>query len=331
VGELTIREVRARDAKPLLAMAEEAFATEISALGTDVRRLARWMRLMTVVYPVQKHLPKPLMVSLMGLVADQPVGNVIAEPGKEAWYIQNVMVGKDHRRRGYGGALVEAVCSRAAQAGVPRALLHMREDNVAAYGLYSSLGFQPFERVYAMLLDPQGAVQSPPLPAAYAVVPRRRYDPRMLPIRDRCQEPGAAELRGPSPMPRLLERAMGAILRPTDAERLAIVSAGQWVGIYQYVQGSPTESVSLSIAVLPEHRGRGLERSLLARAVNRAGERGAKRLVISVGASNAPLQEACQELGFATQFVGVGMARPLPPSSGPGRCLRGPRLAGDRP
>lgn len=308
---LAIREIRARDAKPLVAMAAEAFATEISALGTDAQRLARWVRLMTVVYPVQRHLPRPMMVALVGLVAGHPVGIVIADPRKQSWYINTVMVGQTHRRRGYGRALVEAMCRRAAAAGANRALLHMREDNLAAYGLYSSLGFETFERAYQMTLDPDVMVEPSPLPAGHALVPRRRYDPRLLAIRDACREPGATELRGPSPMPGLIERTMGTFLRPKDAERLAIISAGQWVGIYQYVQDSPADSVSLTIDVLPAHRGRGLERGLLTRAVNRAVPHGAKRLVIPVGDSNTPLREACAELGFVTRFMAVGMTRSL--------------------
>jgi ribosomal protein S18 acetylase RimI-like enzyme len=311
-SELAIREIRRRDVTPLVAVATEAFATEMAMMGADVRRMARQMRLLALVYPVQKQLPRPFMFALAGLVDSNPVAVVIAEPRTGSWYIQTVMVGANHRRRGYARALVEETCARAARAGAPRALLHMREDNVAAYRLYSSLGFKAFERVYALSLDPRAPVEAPPLPEGYTLLPRRRYDPRKLAVQDACREPGATEIYGPSQMPRLLERATGILFRPTDAVRRAVVSGGEWVGAYQYVQGSPAQSVSVAIEIQPDHRGRGLERALLAQAVNRAVTRGAKSVVTSVGASNTPLREACEELGFATRFVGVGMARSLP-------------------
>lgn len=309
--ELTIREFRRRDARPLLAMATEAFATERAAFGTDPRREARELRALSLIYPLQRRLPNPLGIALVGVVEGKPVGVVIAEPRKESWYVNTVMVGAEHRRRGYGRALVAAVCTRAAAAGANRVLLHLREDNLAAYGLYSSLGFKTFEQAHRMTLDPERPVEPPSLPEGYALVPCRRYDRRALAVRDACREPGARELYGPSRTPGLLERALGALFRPADAERLAIVSDRQWVGIYQYVQNSPNDSVSLAIDVLPAHRGVGLERALLARAVNRAVAHGAPRLGVWVDDSDAPLREACAELGFVTQFVMVGMVRAL--------------------
>jgi len=104
---------------------------------------------------------------------------------------------------------------------------------------------------------------------------------------------------------------MGALSRPVDIECQTIMREGRWVGLWDYVQGSPTASVRLTVQIVPEHRGLGLERPLLERAVDRAQKSGARRLAISVGSSNRALLSACEEFGFTTRFVRIGMALSL--------------------
>jgi len=72
--ELTIRELRPRDVRPLVAIAEEAFSTEQAAFGSDARRLAREGRFMAWVYPLQRLLPRPMTIALTGIVGGKPVG-----------------------------------------------------------------------------------------------------------------------------------------------------------------------------------------------------------------------------------------------------------------
>lgn len=308
---LTIREPRFGDVKPLVAISQEAFSAEQAVFGSDVRQATRRARLMTLIYPVQRRLPRPSTIALVGLVGDRPVGLVMAEPRGPTWYISTVMVSGDHRRRGYGRILVEAICERACSAGAVRAVLHMREDNTPAYGLYSSLGFRDFERAHRMLIENPVVAEQSPMPEGYALMRHSRYDRRVLATRDACREAQARELAGASRMPGLLERAMGLLVRPADDQRLAIVHRGAWVGFFLYLQESPLEAVGLIVAVLPEHRDRGLEHSLLERGLARAAQAGAERVTLSVGSTNTALLQASEALGFATRFVFVGMTRSL--------------------
>ena len=73
---------------------------------------------------------------------------------------------------------------------------------------------------------------------------------------------------------------------------------------FAHVQESPLLAVGLEVAVLPEHRERGLAQA--ARA-------GAERVTPSVGSTNRALLQACEALGLATRFVFVGMTHPLRP------------------
>lgn len=311
LGELTIRDLRPRDVRPLVTIAQEAFSTEQTALGFDPRRLAREGRLMAWIYPLQRQLPRPMMAALIGLVDDRPVGAVIAEPHRQTWYINTVMVGKDHRRRGYARAMVEAMLARAAKAGARHALLHVREDNVAAYSFYRMLGFESFERVHRMLLEQPAAREAPPLPEGYGIEPRRRYDHRVLAINDACREPQSTALQGPSRFPGMIQRAAQMLTPPTDRARMVVVQRDRWVGLWTYVQESPLEAAHVGVKLLPEHRGKGLELPLLERALSRAAAAGVERVTIGVGATEAELLEACEALGFSTRFLLAGLARPL--------------------
>lgn len=309
--KLEIRDLRPGDVRPLVAIAQEAFSTEQSAFGFDPRRLAREGRFMAWIYPLQRRLPRPMSVALTGLIGDRPVGAVIAEPRRESWYINTVMVGKDHRRRGCARAMVEEMCARAAKAGGRRALLHVREDNEPACGLYRALGFATFERVHRMLLVEPALGEAAPLPEGYTLQPRRRYDPRVLVINDACREPESAAVQGPSRFPGVLERTVGKLFPPRDRARMAVVRGGDWVGLWTYVQEAPVEAAHIGVKLLSEHRAKGLEQPLLERALARAAAAGVERVTIGVGGTEIALLEACETLGFVTRFVFVGMARPL--------------------
>ncbi len=60
--------------------------------------------------------------------------------------IQTVAVAPDHRGRGLGRLLVEALVAEARQRLVSRVFLEVRADNDAARGLYANLGFQEIDR-----------------------------------------------------------------------------------------------------------------------------------------------------------------------------------------
>ena len=56
--------------------------------------------------------------------------------------IQNVIVSPEHRRKGYGKAVCEALLAKAKEAGTKNAWLQVLQDNEAAHTLYEGLGFE---------------------------------------------------------------------------------------------------------------------------------------------------------------------------------------------
>jgi ribosomal-protein-alanine N-acetyltransferase len=56
--------------------------------------------------------------------------------------IMNVAVAPEHRRRGYGHALLEDLIGRARQSGAQSIVLEVRRSNGPAIGLYERHGFQ---------------------------------------------------------------------------------------------------------------------------------------------------------------------------------------------
>jgi ribosomal-protein-alanine acetyltransferase len=60
--------------------------------------------------------------------------------------IQTVAVAPEHRGKGLGRLLVEALLSEARERLVSAVFLEVRADNDAARGLYASLGFQEIDR-----------------------------------------------------------------------------------------------------------------------------------------------------------------------------------------
>jgi ribosomal-protein-alanine acetyltransferase len=60
--------------------------------------------------------------------------------------IQTVAVAPEHRGKGLGRLLVEALLSEARQRLASSVFLEVRADNDAARGLYTSLGFQEIDR-----------------------------------------------------------------------------------------------------------------------------------------------------------------------------------------
>jgi ribosomal protein S18 acetylase RimI-like enzyme len=70
-----------------------------------------------------------------------------------AWQLRDLYVPARFRRRGAAAALVSAVREAALAAGAIRLSLVTEADNVAALGLYRTLGFMPVEGLASLGLD----------------------------------------------------------------------------------------------------------------------------------------------------------------------------------
>jgi len=90
---------------------------------------------------------------LGGLVWEQDgrlVGNLSLIPfwhrGRALYLIANVAVHPDYRRRGIARQLTEAALEKARRRFASEVWLHVRDDNPAAFALYTSVGFLPQTR-----------------------------------------------------------------------------------------------------------------------------------------------------------------------------------------
>jgi len=82
----------------------------------------------------------PPRIALVAAEGDELRGFIIARCGWE-WEIENVVVAREHRRRGIGSELVRELLRAAQKAGAAAVLLEVRESNVEARQLYERLEF----------------------------------------------------------------------------------------------------------------------------------------------------------------------------------------------
>lgn len=73
--------------------------------------------------------------------AEGIVGHGVVSVAAGECHLLNVCVHPDHQRRGFGRLLVEYLLDLARERGAHAALLEVRPSNVAAYKLYTGMGF----------------------------------------------------------------------------------------------------------------------------------------------------------------------------------------------
>jgi len=78
----------------------------------------------------------------VGWAKTAPVGFALALALGEEAEIVSLGVLPEHRRRGIGSALLDAICGEARSRGAARVVLEMASDNEAASALYAGRGFR---------------------------------------------------------------------------------------------------------------------------------------------------------------------------------------------
>ena len=78
----------------------------------------------------------------VGWAKTAPVGFALALALGEQAEIVSLGVLPEHRRRGIGSALLDAICGEARSRGAARVVLEMASDNEAASALYAGRGFR---------------------------------------------------------------------------------------------------------------------------------------------------------------------------------------------
>jgi len=307
---MRIRELAHRDVGRLIELLRESFPRELEVTGFDEATARKTFRLYGLRKIFQKLSRQPFALFYVGEVGREIVATISLNRERESWYIGTVMVAPEHRRKGYGRAILEHALGVAQAHGGKRAILHVLEDNLPAKGLYESAGFRTFERVVHFVREPLEG-EEVFLPAGYALSKIDLFDPRALKLVHTAREPESAEVYGePEPTPWYIRPL--ARMQPGIRERYAVVHGGRWVGIYTFAAPFREKgAANASLAILPEHRGQGLEEALLSLALERARELGCPRLLVRANETNGALLSACERRGFKRLYVMDGMYRDL--------------------
>ncbi len=146
-----LRPMELAELDKMLDLMEVAFAEDAAREGRNLRAdMAGIQRLLPVLRVLMKI--KPSFADKFYTLAWEVDGRFVAgitlsQQGsdKQRWYIFNVATHPDFRGRGLARKLVTAALDHVRARGGKRVLLDVRADNVAAYNLYTSVGFLHLE------------------------------------------------------------------------------------------------------------------------------------------------------------------------------------------
>ncbi len=88
----------------------------------------------------------------------QAVGILTFSVSDETADIEDVVVRKDARERGYGGRLLQSALEEIKSLGVSRVMLEVREGNIPAINLYEKCGFVKISTRKKYYLDGENAI-----------------------------------------------------------------------------------------------------------------------------------------------------------------------------
>jgi ribosomal protein S18 acetylase RimI-like enzyme len=298
------------DLKPVAELIELAFG---DALDPSSREMLREMRalawLLGPAFWLFDALRSPLADLFGGFVWVEEgsiVGNVtvhLQRGSRQGWFISNLAVHPEHRRKGVARRLLMAGLESARSKGAPRISLEVRADNVPARRLYSALGFRQVDSTTTMRMRLLHTI-APVRAAGYSVevVPADGGKELFL-FAEETLSPEAGEI-----LP-LLEKdywqsparqvigGIGDLLRGRFTYRLAARREGELAGLVLLRTGSFGLPHSLTLVVHPEHRTQ-VEEPLLTKALSILEAVSAHTLHAKIRPSYGYAVEVCKRLGF---------------------------------
>ena len=268
------------DLHPTTELIELAFGEALDPLSREALREMRALAwLFGPLFWLSSALRIPLPDTYGGFVwmeEGRIVGNVTVHrrySEKKGWFISNLAVHPDYRRRGIARSLVSAGVKMAQQRGARRINLEVRADNIAARRLYESLGFAEVDAVSSLKLD-SAATFSPAPSEGYTIeIVKTAQWRELLRLAEEALSPEAREIipwSNEFPRPSFLRRlasSIGDFLHGQTTMRLGASKLGQLAAVVTLRTGGFLGAHSLTLMVHPAHRGR-VEEILLARALS---------------------------------------------------------------
>jgi ribosomal protein S18 acetylase RimI-like enzyme len=298
------------DLKPITELIELAFGDALDASSQEMLREMRALAwLLGPAFWLLSATQSPLADSFGGYVwveEGKIVGNVTVHRqrnGRRGWFISNLAVHPDHRRKGLARRLLLAGLEMARGKRAPRISLEVRGDNAPARRLYEELGFRQVDSTTTMhmrvlhtaasVLSPGYSIEISPAgegeelflfaegtlsPEAREIMPLRRKDYRLS-------------------LPQRIIGGLGDVLRGRFTYHLAARSEGSLAAILLLHTGSFGFPHSLNLVVHPEHRTR-VEEMLITRALSILETAGPHALHAKIRPSYGYVIDLCKRYGF---------------------------------
>jgi ribosomal protein S18 acetylase RimI-like enzyme len=301
------------DLHPTTELIELAFGEALDPLSrealSEMRALA-W--LLGPLFWLLSAMRMPLADTFGGFVwmeKGRIVGNVTVHrrySEKKGWFISNLAVHPDYRRRGIARGLVSAGVQMAQQKGARRISLEMRTDNFAARRLYAELGFTEVNSVSSLKLDPV----VPPSSAAsegYAIeIVKPGQWRELFRLAEEALSPEAREilplseeLQQPSLVRRLVS-STADFLQGRTTIRLAASKQGEFAAVVTLRTGGLLGAHTLTVMVHPAHRGK-VEEILLASALSVLETSRSRALQAKIHPSYPHARSICEQYGFVEE------------------------------
>ncbi len=245
-----------------------AFADDATTVGTDLLAEVRMLKKLVPVVLILRRVSEAFRHTFDGFVIEDQGSFVsLVVTGRSGakskrWEIGNVATLPDYRRRGLARRLVDRAIEHAKTHGAEMCLLEVRAENIPAYQLYHSQGFEHYDSTTVMKLENLPAVQS--LPAdGFTMRPmkygewRSRYELARLETPPEVQAflPVSEAEFHVSALQQLVEPVV-KITQKIDIYRWAFEKNGQLVGTLSLAARRARAKVphELSLRVLPQHR-----------------------------------------------------------------------------
>jgi ribosomal protein S18 acetylase RimI-like enzyme len=288
-----------RDIGPTVELIEISFAED---LDPQSRQMLNEMRTLSylggpLLWLLSKTSPmmRDLFSGYVWVEENRIVGNITIHQrwGHRGWFISNLAVHPDHRRKGIAHRLMMEGMELAGKRGAQRVSLEVRANNLAAHTLYEKLGFTKVGSVSKMRLETVHGVS----PAPHGEYGISMVKPNEW--RKRCQlakEAFSPEAKRITPVKeedyrlnfaqRLLA-SIGDILRGQTVHQWAAMKNDRFLALLTLRTGGVFSSHSLAIMVHPNHRGK-VEEILLTEALSSLNAYPSRPLL-------AKIQPSCEE------------------------------------
>ena len=312
-----------QDLNGVATLIEEAFALELDQAGRaalrEMHRIGQWGFLLGWLDYFTPDV-KTYLNGFVWLENGRIVGNITVSrnsPGAKHWFISNVAVAKEYRRRGIARALMTAAVEFVKEMRGYDISLQVRQGNLSAVSLYESLGFQHVSATtYLRLLNPKETF--PQLLPSNLSLREHKLD-----MRDAVSAYSLARLATPASVQREKPLRQSQFRHSKTETQFKnfwrhLVGLGKqkywvveqpnktFVATLDIIPGSWRNDHKLSLLIHPDWQGI-LEERLLSRALNYLQSYPPYAVSIQHSEEHQTGIQACRTLGFSIQRTHIWM------------------------